>query len=50
MSAGYWVGFYRGEMSEWQMRTKPWESLFRGGNALAWWPYHNNINADLTEP
>ena len=50
VSAGYWVGFYRGQMSEWQMRTKPWESLFRGGNALAWWPYHNNINADLTEP
>ena len=50
VSAGYWVGFYKGEQSEWQMRTKPWESLFRGGNALAWWPYNNNINADLTEP
>ena len=50
VSGGYWIGFYQGEQSEWQMRTKPWESLFRGGNALAWWPYNNNLNTDLTEP
>jgi len=50
VGAGYWIGFYQGETSEWQMRTKPWESLFRGGNALAWWPYENNFTKDLTEP
>ncbi len=50
ISAGYYVGFYQGEQSEWHMRTKAWESLFRGGNAICWWPIHNTFTKDLSEP
>ena len=50
VNAGNWVGFYQGQQSEWHMRTQPWESLFRGGNALAWWYAMNTFTKDLSEP
>ncbi len=50
LGSGYWFGFYQNEMSEWQIRTKPWESLFQGGKAIAWWPGNNALTADQSEP
>ncbi|MEI6424123.1 MAG: beta-galactosidase, partial [Lentisphaerota bacterium] len=50
VSAGPWFGFYEGNITEWQMRTKPWESLFRGGNALGWFHAPCTFTPDLSEP
>jgi len=50
LGSGYWFGFYRGQMSEWEMRTSPWQSLFQGGKAIAWWPGNNTFTKDLCEP
>lgn len=50
LGSGYWFGFYQNETSEWQMRTKPWESLFQGGKAIAWFPGNNAFTADQSEP
>jgi hypothetical protein len=50
VSAGWWFGFYERCTTEWHMRTKPWESLFRGGNALGWWHNKATFTPDLSEP
>lgn len=50
LGSGYWFGYYQNELGEWQMRTKPWESLFQGGKAIAWWPGNLAFTTDLSEP
>ncbi|MBM4086623.1 MAG: hypothetical protein FJ272_17705, partial [Planctomycetes bacterium] len=50
LGSGYWFGYYQNETGEWQMRTKPWESLFQGGKAIAWWPGNLAFTTDLSAP
>ena len=50
VSSGYWFGFYKGEQTEWHMRTKPWESLFLGGKALGWFLGNDTFTPDSCEP
>lgn len=50
LGSAAWFGSYENETGEWQMRTKPWESLFQGGKAIAWWTGQYSFTSDLSAP